>query len=232
MHRIAIPFVVAAAVSLACPEAFAGSGLPVRTVMASWSTQDQPEAEAEAEADLAAEAEPEPEPTYEAAPAPQPYADPSATGVAPGPQPGVAAPPPMPRKRRKGLMIAGWSMFGGSYLFTALVAGIVHDSCDLADRPNCRRAAGFALVPLVGPFLTIPYLNTTAIMPKVFMALPGLVQIAGLAMGIAGTIQFVSDGKEPRYVGADGFKLGPKLRLGMAPTRFLDGGTLTLGARF
>jgi hypothetical protein len=130
------------------------------------------------------------------------------------------------------MMIAGWVMFGSSYLFTALVAGIIHDTCNLADRPNCKRAAANALIPVVGPFMTIPYLNTDAVTPKVFMALPGLVQLAGLTLGIIGTVQFVRDGREPRVADIDGFKLGKKLRLGVAPTRFLDGGTFTLGARF
>src|SRR5690606_9213084 len=136
--------------SLACPEA---SASPVRSNLAFRSdmTQAQPEADPEASA-------------AEAPPAPQPYADPSATAGQPeGPAPAVGyAPPPAPKSRRKGLMIAGWSMFGGSYLFTALIAGIVHDTCNLANAPNCKRAAGFSLIPLVGPFLTIPYLKTDA----------------------------------------------------------------------
>ena len=114
----------------------------------------------------------------------------------------------------------------------ALIAGIVHDTCNLADAPNCKRAAGFSLIPLIGPFLTIPYLKTDAIMPKVAMALPALVQIAGFTMAVIGTAQFVADGKASRVADIDGFKLGAKLRLNVGPTRFLDGGTLTLGARF
>ena len=66
------------------------------------------------------------------------------------------------------------------------------------------------------------------------MAFPGLIQLAGLTMGIVGTVQFVRDGREPRHVGIDGLKLGRRgnLRLNAQPTRFLDGGTLQLGYRF
>ena len=48
----------------------------------------------------------------------------------------------------------------------------------------------------------------------------------------AGTIQFVNDGKRQQIANADGFRVGKRLRLGMQPTRFLDGGTFTLGGRF
>ncbi|WP_434421995.1 hypothetical protein [Nannocystis pusilla] len=222
MPRTALPLAVVVAASLVCPEAAAA---PVRSTLASWSaaTQDP-------------QAAPEAPPADASAPAPQPYADPSAVAPPPeGPAPGttVYAPPPQPVKRRKGLMIAGWTMFGSSYLFTALIAGIIHDTCSIAEAPNCRRAAGFSLIPLIGPFMTIPYLRTEAITPKVFMALPGLVQIAGLAMGIAGTIMFVNDGKAQRVADVDGFKLGrTRLRANMAPTPFLDGGTFVLGGRF
>jgi hypothetical protein len=196
----------------------------LRSTLASWSATAQDPAAPEA-----ASAE-------DPAAAPQPYADPSAAAPPPeGPAAGTmyAPPPQPPPKRRKALMIAGWTMFGSSYLFTALVAGIIHDTCSIADAPNCRRAAGFSLIPLIGPFMTIPYLRTEAITPKVFMALPGLVQIAGLAMGIAGTIMFVNDGKAQRVADVDGFKLGrTRLRANMAPTPFLDGGTFMLGGRF
>lgn len=218
MHRTALPLAVAVAASLVCPEV---SATPVRSTLSFRSELMQPEAEAQ------------PDPyAAQPAPAPQPYGDPSATPE--GPQPVTyGPPPPAPRSRRKGLMIAGWSMFGGSYLFTALIAGIIHDTCNVANAPNCKQASAFALIPLVGTFIAIPYLRTDAITPKVFMALPALVQIAGFAMGIAGTIQFVNDGKAQQIADRDGFKLGKsRLRFNVAPTHFLDGGQFTLGGRF
>ena len=83
------------------------------------------------------------------------------------------------------------------------------------------------------PTVYFPLVVPEAIIPKVFMSIPALVQIAGLSMAIAGTIQFVNDGKASRIADLDGFKLGStRLRMGVAPTRFMDGGTFTLGARF
>lgn len=213
MHRTAASLAVAVAVSLACPTVWAA---PIASPLAA---RVQPEA---AEPEAASEPE-----TY------PPPPDPNAAAPAPeGPPAPVAAPPPQPIKRRKGLMIAGWSMFGGSYLFTALIAGIVYDTCNAVEAPRCKTAAGYSLIPVVGPFLTIPNLNTDAITPKIFMAIPGLVQLAGLTMGIVGTVQFVNDGKRQQIADVDGFKLGSRLRLGMQPTRLLDGGTFTLGGRF
>lgn len=233
MSRLA-PLAAALALSLAGTEAFARPTGPVPSAMSSWTAPGY------AQPGVAAEPAPAPEP------APQPYADPSqpapAPAPAPAPQPyadpaGQVQPapgPPMPRSRRKGLMIAGWTMFGASYLATAFIAAIVHDTCNLANNPRCQNAATLTIIPAIGPFLAIPYVDTDSFTLKALMAFPGLIQIAGLTMGIVGTVQFVRDGREPRYVGVDGFKLGPKrnLRLGMSPTRFLDGGTVHLGYRF
>lgn len=240
MIRRAAPLAAALAVTLACPEVFASpwghvpSNLAYRSVQPTETTVvvETGPAPAAAPAPVAAPApdpaQPYADPATPVAEGPQPYADPGTTPVA---NP-YAAPPPLPRSRRKGLMIGGWVMFGSSYLATAFVAAIVHDTCNLTRNPNCKNAAAFSLIPAIGPFLAIPYIETEAITPKVLMAFPALIQIAGLTMGIIGTVQFVRDGREPRYVGVDGFKLGKKLRLGVAPTRYLDGGTLTLGARF
>jgi len=239
MIRRAAPLAAALAVTLACPEVFASPWGHVPSNMVFRSDAQQP-----TETTVVVETGPAPAaPAPVAAPAPaQPYADPGAPVVAEGPQPYAdpgttptatyAPPPPMPRKRRKGLMVGGWVMFGSSYLATAFVAAIVHDTCNLTRNPNCKNAAAFSLIPAIGPFMAIPYIETDAITPKVLMAFPALIQIAGLTMGIIGTVQFVRDGREPRYVGVDGLKLGKTMRLGVAPTRFLDGGTLTLGARF
>lgn len=249
MTRRAAPLAVALAVSLACPEVFASpfgrvpsnmsfqSAQPTETIEAGPGTIDAgPEAiEAGPGVIEAGPAAPAPQP-YSPGPGPQPYADPTAPGVE-GPEvyaaPAAYAPPPSyPRKRRKGLMIGGWTMFGSSYLATAFVAAIVHDTCNVTSNPSCKNAATMALIPAVGPLMAIPHMRTEAITPKVLMAFPSFIQLAGLTMAIIGTVQFVRDGREPRYVDVDGVKLGSKLRLGVAPTRFLDGGSLTLGARF
>lgn len=242
MSRLAAPLAAALALSLACPEALAAGG-SVPRAMASWSGPGygQPV--------LASLQEPAPAPETAPQPAPQPYADPSAPApAAEGPQPyggpqpyadpsagapgTVVAPPPQPRSRRKGLMIGGWVMFGSSYLATAFIAALVADGCRALDERGCRNAAFLSMIPVVGPWMAISQMETDLITPKVFMVFPGAIQLAGLAMGIAGTIQFVRDGRQPRYVDAGGLKLTPKLRLGVTPTRFYDGGTVQLGYRF
>lgn len=238
MSRRAAPFAAALALTLACPEVFASSAVPsnlaFRSALAQPADEPAPAVETVTVVETA--------PAAPAAPPPQPYADPSAPAPE-GPQPyaqapgapataTVVGPPPGPRSRRKGLMIGGWVMFGSSYLATAFVAAIVHDTCSLAKNPSCRNAATMTLIPAIGPFLAMPHMRTEAITPRVLMAFPALIQIAGLTMAIVGTAQFVRDGREPRYVGVDGFKLGTKLRLNATPTPYFDGGTVTLGARF
>lgn len=237
MTRLAAPLAAALALSLAAPDVLAAGSGP--RAMASWTAPGygQP---ALASLDLAQD--PVTETGPQPAAAPEPYADPSAPQPAPvaeGPQPyadpgaaGAAAPTPQPRSRRKGLMIGGWVMFGSSYLVTAFISAIVADSCRALDERGCRNAALLSMIPVVGPWMAITQMQTELITPKVFMVFPGAVQLAGLAMGIAGTVQFVRDGREPRYVDANGFKLTPNLRLGVVPTRFNDGGTVQLGYRF
>lgn len=169
------------------------------------------------------------------APPPQPYADPpppqpyAAPAPQPAPPPGYYGPPPPPPPRQgKKMMIAGWTMFGSAYLGTALIAALIHDTCDSAP---CRQSAGLGLVPLVGPFLMYPAVGGDDITPRLVLALPALVQIAGLTLGIIGTVQF-SRSRRPTMADADGLRLGRRARLGVAPTRYLDGGALTLGYRF
>lgn len=240
MNRLITPFTAALALTLAAPAALASPGGAARSTMASWSAPGyaQPGVVVEVQQPAPAPAsapQPYADPSAPAAATPQPYAEgpqPYADPAAQSAQPAPVAPPPAPRSRRKGMMVGGWVMFGSSYLATAFIAAIVADSCRAANERSCHNAAFMAMIPVVGPFMAIPYMQTEYVTPKALMAFPGLIQTAGLIMGIIGTVQFVRDGRQPRYVGVDGLKLGPKLRLGVAPTRFNDGGTFTLGYRF
>ncbi len=174
---------------------------------------------------------PTPQPTAPPTYTPPPTAGPLTYGPPTyGPPPGPYGPPPPPPPRPgKKMMVAGWTMFGSAYLGTALIAAIVHDACNSAE---CRRASSLGLVPLIGPFLMFPSLDAGEITPRLALAVPALVQIAGLTLGIVGTVQFVRSGRQPAVADAGGLRLGRRARLGVAPTRFLDGGTLTLGYRF
>jgi protein-disulfide isomerase len=53
-------------------------------------------------------------------------------------------------------------------------------------------------------------------------------------MGIAGTAQFVADGRRQQQMAlnADGFRLSKRLRFNAAPTARYDGGMLRFNYRF
>ncbi|MBZ5714841.1 hypothetical protein [Nannocystis pusilla] len=139
-------------------------------------------------------------------------------------------------------MIAGWTVFGAFYLATVGATAIT--TVDVSGGPDagyCFESSCYSepetdprvyrlYIPVVGPFMAIPAGWKHGI--RSLIALPGVLQLSALTMAIVGTVQYVRDGRLPQRVGADGFRLGKRLRLGVAPTRFLDGGTLVLGARF
>lgn len=163
---------------------------------------------------------------------PQPY-DPAAQPyqsypVNPAPAPQMEP----PHKRRKGLMIAGWTMFGSSYLLTALVGAIIADGRGIcADPARCERQGYYMMVPVVGPFMAIGPSNTAS--GSGFLGLAGIIQTAGLVMGIVGTAQFVADGRRQQMVlNGDGFRLTRRLRMNANTTARNDGAMLGLHYRF
>ncbi len=188
---------------------------------------------------VAPDTAPVPPPSSEVQPvAPQPYGAPPPQGYGPAPyaqpQPGYygpqpAAEMPAPRSRRKGLMIAGWTMFGASYLFTALTGAIMADLC--ASTSPCKRVGYYMLIPAVGPFIAMgPADSATG---TIFLGLTGLVQTAGLVMGIVGTAQFAADGRRQQQVlNADGFRLSKNLRFNAGPAGRFGGAMLDLRYRF
>jgi hypothetical protein len=176
---------------------------------------------------------------------PAPAEQPSYYSVWPEPTGKPVAPPlpPAPRPRRSGLMIGGWTAFGVVWLGTAGFTAL-HIALDGFDPwpspctvdspcypdPETPRQYRLRYIPLIGPFLAIPAGRTPA--TRFQIASPGVLQVVALALGVVGTVLYVRDGRVPRVVDADGFKLGARLRLGVAPTRLLDGGAVTLGGRF
>lgn len=138
------------------------------------------------------------------------YAPPPGYGPPPGyaPPPGYTAPPgyappkqdPGPRvlpheegepvppgyhldtRIRKGLVIGGAVTFGVMYLITAFTGALLDSADELAGNTNMFVPL---YVPAVGPFIAIGTTGATA--GGAFMlALDGVVQCGGLAMGIAG----------------------------------------------
>ena len=178
--------------------------------------------------------EPAPEPgpvVAQPAPAPvgpQPYYEPQPYPVQPAPAPAPAE----PRGRRKGMMIGGWVMFGSSYLLTALVgAGIADGKGICSDPARCERLGYYMMVPVAGPFMAIGPSNTAS--GSIFLGLSGIVQTAGLVMGIVGTAQFVADGRRQQMVlNGDGFRLSRNLRMNAGSTPRTPGAMLGLHYRF
>jgi hypothetical protein len=174
-------------------------------------------------------------------PYPQPVAQPQPYPPQPQPQPYYAPPQPQPApyvapppSRRKGMMVGGWSLFAGSYLFTALIGAAVSDSKRWAcsDQERCNRIGTYMLIPVAGPFIAIG--PSQSAVGSFFLGFSGLAQTAGLIMGIAGTAQFVADGRRQQMaaLNADGFRLSRRLRINASPTSRYDGGMLGLNYRF
>lgn len=182
------------------------------------------------------EVAPAPAPAPGPAPVAQPYANPQPYPYANPqpypPYPGPAPAPEAPRSRRKGLMIGGWTMFGVSYLLTALIGAVISDSKTIcADPARCQRLGYYMMIPVAGPFIATGPSNTAT--GSIFLGLVGVAQTAGLVMGIVGTAQFVADGRRHQSVmNNDGFRLTRRgLRVNASPTT-RGGAMLSLNYRF
>lgn len=124
--------------------------------------------------------------------------------------------PYTPPKRRKGLMIAGWSIFGSSYLPTAFTGAQIYDWCTNnktgAERRDCRELGTLLMIPVAGPFMAINEVDEAT--EGYFLALTGAVQTAGFLMGVIGTGQFIRDGKRNDRINAQGVRVAKGLRIG------------------
>lgn len=119
----------------------------------------------------------------------------------PPPAPIQPAPPGQPTTPtqqkiypRKGMMITGWIMLCASYLASSLIGVIVMDQADeeYSDcGERCKRLGGYMLIPLAGPFVAIPH--TKSYTGKWGMAALGVSQVAGLVLGIIGTVWHIQD---------------------------------------
>ncbi len=98
---------------------------------------------------------------------------------------------------RKGLMIAGWAVTGGTWAFTGLVGltmiqvGLEADSNPYEECLNCYSAGSRLLVPIAGPFMAIPVADGTD--GKVVCFVLGAAQLTGLGLGIGGTARYRKD---------------------------------------
>ena len=142
------------------------------------------------------------------------------------PPPLAPAPPPPPSRRRGvGMMIAGYSMFGMSYMITAFSGAVIIDRCDADATYDCRDLGRALMIPVLGPFLALPQIQTmTGRFAMIFF--PGLMQAGGLALGIGGSVLHARSRRYHGMVNADGVRLVRGRDLRLAPAG--SGAQLTL----
>lgn len=135
--------------------------------------------------------------------------------------PGTAAParpiyPYKPPSRRKGLMIAGWTILGASYIPTAFTGAQIYDWCTNnksgSDRRECRDLGTMLMIPVAGPFMAINEVDNAT--EGYFLALTGAVQTMGFLMGVIGTGQYIRDGRRNDRINAQGIRVAKGLRIG------------------
>jgi hypothetical protein len=152
--------------------------------------------------------QPAPAPAPEPAPAPQPgWEQPQTQPTAqpqPVPPPPVYQPPPQPvpppykpynKNRGLGLTIAGFSIFGFSYLITAVSGTIAID----AGSPEIGRPL---LIPAVGPFIAASRVPSATL--GFGLGFTGVIQLAGLGMGIGGAVMLGNSRRQAALSAAPG----------------------------
>ena len=111
-----------------------------------------------------------------------------------------------------GLTVAGFTLFGATYLISALVgttavdtATSYYDGEPMDVNQEDRRQWGLRMtIPVGGPFAAIPVASTAT--GGLFTGLSGATQVAGLSMGIAGAVLL---GRANRSTGRVSLMLGP-----------------------
>lgn len=113
---------------------------------------------------------------------------------APAPYPAPIQPRPNPN-RGLGLTIAGFSVFAMSYLITAGVGTVAIDAGD----PEIGRPL---LIPVAGPFIAASRLDTAT--AGFGLGFVGVIQAAGLAMGIGGAVLLGKSRRDARVSASAG----------------------------
>jgi hypothetical protein len=184
---------------------------------------------------------PEPAPVAEAVvittPTVEPYSDPTLRGpttttvivAAPPVAPAPPRRPPPPPKRGLGLMIAGFSMFGTTYLLTAWAGAMSHDGHGGCNRTKyeCREMGKALMVPFLGPIMAAQ--DTNSARETLGLFLVSGIQIATFVMGVVGAARYSRFKRWERNIA--GLPLG-KSGLAVAPMPRFDGGGLGLNYRF
>ncbi len=101
-------------------------------------------------------------------------------------------PPPVNANAGLGLTIAGWTIFGVSYLMTAFAGATVID----VGRPEIGRPL---LIPIAGPFIATSRVDSAV--GGFGLVAMGVLQTLGLVMGIAGSVKLGKARSEARARG-------------------------------
>ena len=153
-------------------------------------------------------APPAPEPPPPPAPPPPPPAYQPAVPGSMAPSPMIVDPHIAALKHRRnsgiGMTISGYTMFGTSYLISALIGTI---SLDLAaDVGGTGTYGRRMLIPMVGPFMAIPRADSAT--GGLFTGFLGVIQVAGFALGTAGAVRLGRANRQLRLsADAGGVKL-------------------------
>jgi hypothetical protein len=110
-----------------------------------------------------------------------------------------------------GMAAGGFSVFGASYLITALAGAITIDNGN-ADRDDREVQLGQALmIPVAGPFIGAS--RTRSATGAFGSALVGVIQVSTLTVGIIGSVKIARSNRQlrmslkPGYAGGAGFEL-------------------------
>jgi hypothetical protein len=87
--------------------------------------------------------------------------------------------------RAHGLAVAGWTTLGAGYVMSALVGTIAMDTADGSRRRTLY--GGWMTIPVGGPFIAAFYARSNT--GGLFTAALGVTQVAGLAMGMVGSVR-------------------------------------------
>ena len=106
------------------------------------------------------------------------------------------------RRPRKGMMIAGWTILGASYLIAFTIGWTAYDSASFwaksrygIDNPlfpnelkRIENYGKFMMIPAIGPFLASGHARLG--IGRVFTGFLGTVEVAGLVLGILGIVRY------------------------------------------
>jgi len=134
------------------------------------------------------------------------------------------------------MMIVGWSVLGSFYLISTFVGtsaidqarcdrtgGFDEDDLECTTDESLRRYGRRMLIPVVGPFMAAATEDGDA--AAIFL---GVNQVAGLVLGIIGTVRYVSTGRSS--VASLPIGRGRTLSLDVQPT--IGGGAARASLRF